>query len=354
MESLGYVNIFSVYYQRGQYTVALQVLNPANIPLATAGGGGGPTVWVGIEHDRTIVGAVEKVTERYPKKLFWGHLEAVIVDPELAKNHMTSLLEFLDRTPRARIVAWLFVAQKPVKLSTLLPSQEPYPGQALDDFAEQVREKFGVYPIRVNEFLRRQPGYGREPCAAELKSTPAITPPGALDFSIGRIALFRGLQLVGWSSPKGTLGLLALRGAIHSERLILPEPGLSLRIIATSSQLRVLRQGYRPVALEARVSMQVALVGIEATGPSPYGKSYADWVTHQAEVAFSQMIRGGVKESQRVGSDYPGFGEAFREEDEKAWSGMASRWDTKIYPQLPLRVSVSATLVGLGQVIRGS
>lgn len=356
LETLGYVNMITVGYQHGQYQVSLQVLNPGNIPLAAGGqGSSGPPVWVGQDRDSTIVGAVERVSERYPKKLFWGQLDNVIVSPAVAQSHMLSVLEFLDRQPHARIIAWLFVASKPgvIQLTTVAPPEEPFPGQALTALGDVTQEKYGIFPMRVNEFLRALPGYGHEPLTAAIDAVQAVTPPQAQDYRVASMALFRGTKMVGWSSPRGTMAILALRGAIHFERLILPRDKLAVRIVSSTSQLRVIRHNGNPVALEARVKLQIALIGTE-NPVNTDDPNFANWLTHQVNLDFNHMIRIGVRECQRSGTDVPGFGEAFREEDEKAWMAIAPRWDTEIFPKLPLRVVVESTLVGLGQSIKGS
>lgn len=351
----------------GQVDLSLQILKPAAAVSGGRGRGGGggseeKAVWVVTASGRTPFEAVRNASRLTGRKLFWGHIEAIIVHETLAREGITRLLDPFIRDHESRQLAWLLIAKgiRAKEILTAGAEMERIPAEAIRDQLKSYGATSTIMPMDIHRFMTDLAAPGKSPVAPGIELASAgekAEPKGGSEgesklVKVTGTAVFRGDRLVGWLDEKESRGLLWVLNQVKSGSLVVRCPAdererVGLEIMRAKSKLGLQIQRGRPV-----VTVEVTEVGniADQTGRTNLTNVayFRSLERRKAAVIRDEVQAALAKAQKRLRSDIFGFGLAMSRKFPTEWRNMELNWHDQFFPDLQVRVEVHATLRDTG------
>ena len=119
LSDLAIVSGVSIAFSDHQYEVTVQVINPRS--QQDASGSEEPDFVIYKKKDSSIQEAIRKIAIECPKKLYLSHMNILIIDESVAKNHLEYVLDFFIRHPDIRDEFYVLIGRNSDILSITTP-----------------------------------------------------------------------------------------------------------------------------------------------------------------------------------------------------------------------------------------
>lgn len=160
VDNVDYVNAIGINYlkDKKEYEVYLQLLSFQNV--AKTEGAGVNTqpvpVWLATGRGRTYAEAIGKITIEAEKRLFWGHVTALLLgEGVLDKGEITDVLQSLFRFYELRYTMWVYGTNDPI--DKLLEAAPNFERSRLNMIIHTPRDNYMqrsyIKPIRLHDFM---------------------------------------------------------------------------------------------------------------------------------------------------------------------------------------------------------
>lgn len=121
----------------------------------------------------TIGKAIRNLSEKYPKTVYLGHLEIVILGKEITEQKTNDIFDFLVRSPEIRSTGNVLVNKYQSAKNTLKPENEKensFATEQIKSSLENATKKTGtVYLITIEELLEEYLKKGKDPVIPLIK-----------------------------------------------------------------------------------------------------------------------------------------------------------------------------------------
>jgi len=306
----------------------------------------------------TIMEAYRIIQEKVPREIFFAHGRVIIVGEKLARDGVSSSLDFFSRHRQAHLRNYiLFTEGEAIDILQADPQFE-------SALAEEIREKektgVGV-STRVREFWDRMLTEGEEPVAAQVSNSSLAASRNERKGSgaskrvpaIIGAAIFRGDQLVGWLNDKETRGILWIRNELESGVLAVPIPkekgggrivaniwkaSAKMKPIFRNDKLKIKLETYGEVEIFENASR------LDLSNPT---------VLNALQSMFEKDVTARIqltldKAQKKLKSDIFGFGQAVYRANPKKWETYyKQKWNT-IFPDIEVEIDPHITVQGTG------
>ncbi|MCL6633786.1 MAG: Ger(x)C family spore germination protein [Alicyclobacillus herbarius] len=332
----------------GTVKVTAQVVRPhqANLPNGKSSSGSSPedSPVVAISREgQDVIGALHNIQLSIDRTLFFGHLQAMMINRQLAQRGALEILNPILQSRIARRQLWLFVSDPPtITVLQQVPKLDVIPAMYLSNlFRNQVWVNHS-YDGTIGGFHQRMATPGIEPYTFLIRTVdPHLSAPqidGIAVFSGDRMvgslsgSRFRGWSLMSGQLPKSTVPIACPRDPRHF---------FTLNVKSAHTRFRV--RGWdtgRPY-----VNVEVSLRGTISGGPcirseSPQGLEHLQL---QAATETANLIRDAIHWAQaELRSDVFGVGREVYRHDPKHWRG--DSWWRTVFPRLGVRVHVNSEI----------
>jgi spore germination protein KC len=331
------------------------------VPTAFPGGGvtGGPgrkPSFVVVAEAATLGEALNDLQQTIPRRLFWGHNQAVIVGEAAARSGISPHLSFFDRhrEPRPRTLLCITPGEALPLLQTRLVL-EPTVGQKLRElapFSMVADAQFYRFDTRLND-------EGIDPVAIRVEARKTLRPGGddteeAVEMT--GLAAFQKDRLVGWLDRQETDGALWLTGQHRSVLkmipLALPEAGTgrparaSVEVFRSQTSLKPSMESGRLV-VTARISVEAQLM--ETMGPVDLTRPQ---VVRQLEYSLAKTIAESawraLGRARAMQTDVFGLGQSVHRSLPGVWQRLKPRW-REVLPTVPVRLELDVKIRRTGK-----
>jgi len=346
----------------GNIRLSLQIA----VPKASGGGsesaqGSGTaksTMMVSAE-GASIMEAYRIIQEKIPREVFFAHSRVIIVGEELARDGVSSILDFFSRHRQSHLRNYLLFTKG--EAADILQADPQFESALAEEIREKEKMGIGV-AVRVREFWGRVLAEGEEPVAAQVSNLPLETEKqneGKETGTSKRIpsitgaAVFRGDRLVGWLTDKETRGILWIRNEFKSGILTVPIPNkkgggrIGAQIWKVSTKMKpIFRNGKLVIKIETYGDVEI----FENTSKLDLGNPI---VLNALQSMFEKDVRTRIqltldKAQRKLKSDIFGFGQAVYRTDPKKWeTHYKKRWNT-IFPNVEVEIDPHITVQGTG------
>lgn len=98
----------------GKYKVSFQVVNSGQVAPKTVSGGSNPAapVTVTIGEGDTLFEAIRRTSEKVPRQLFFAHIQLVVISEAFAKQGVSELFDFFERSRETRLLSTVLIARE--------------------------------------------------------------------------------------------------------------------------------------------------------------------------------------------------------------------------------------------------
>lgn len=333
--------------------VTLQIANPVALVPGQGGGWAGPgapkAFWTITGRGVSVLEASQSVSERIPKRLFFGQSRVYVIGEEAARSGISRFLDKLLRGRSTRRNIYLVIARGTAKrvLEVEMPTFRAT-GLAIANIFDLEGETRGIFPVTLNDFAYRLSTGVTSPVAPVVSVVPQtsisaedLKVPGGSPRAIrvSGLAVFDPQEgkLLGFFDEQQTLGLMWVLGKIKEREIVVscpvegPVEPVLLKLIRSKSRIIVHIDDNGLPSFEVRVKTLCDLsehFGIHAGLLTiPYFES----LERRVNTSIEREIGAAVSKAQALHVDVFGFGEEVKRQRRHDWRRIADRWE-EIFP----------------------
>ncbi|UUZ93296.1 spore gernimation protein GerC [Paenibacillus sp. P25] len=163
IQDVNYITAIGLDYQDGKYVLYTRLLDFASVAKKQDGKPSEPApVWTGKGTGETVDIALNQMYKEAQQKLFFGHVNAIVLSENILKTGNTEVLDGFMRLRESRYMAWVFGTRKPIEE---VFTARPFFG--LSPLSSILHNPTGVYkersflqPVKFQRFmaLLKEPG----------------------------------------------------------------------------------------------------------------------------------------------------------------------------------------------------
>ncbi|MEI4768162.1 Ger(x)C family spore germination protein [Psychrobacillus sp. FJAT-51614] len=347
-----------------EYLASVQVVLPGEVSPIKGSTGRSPVTLFQAK-GKTINEAIRNVSNISPRNLYSGHLQMVIIGEEMAKDGISSLLDYLSRYWEVRYDFYLAIAKdsKAEKILNIQTTLENIPAinifhmlkTSAKNFADTSAISFG----RLLTDLEREGMEGAltgikikgdEKTGSSKQNVESILPSAFLKFD--EIAVFKGDKLVGWlpseeskgyntitNHVKNTLGTISCPGegklSIHAKHF---KTKLKSKIINGKPEIDI------NVKVEGNISDVECQIDLNK-----------EETLNKLNKLYEEEIKKNINQTvkfvqEEYGSDIFGFGAKIYQKHPKEWEKLKSNWDEE-FKDVQVNINVKVEIRHTGSII---
>ncbi|MFI2130475.1 Ger(x)C family spore germination protein [Lysinibacillus fusiformis] len=361
LSELALVAALGIDYIDDEFAISVQVIDPSQVSSKQPSGGKSPVVTYHAK-GKTVFEAIRKILALSPRKLYFAHLQLVVIGEELAKNGLRDTVDFLARDQEIRNDFTLIVSQQatakdvlnvltPIEkipanrmLNSLKVTQDAW-GSTLEVDIEDLVTDLGIsnqyFVLSAIEVL------GDKSLGIDQTNVERIETPVKLEFT--GLAIFKEDKLIGYMDEYDSKSFNYLNDKIKStiEIISCPSDGeLTTEITQSNTKTKgIVKDGIPRINVSIDIVQNVAEVkcDIDLTELKTI-----DLINRQTEEHIKKnldKVLNTLQENYRA--DVLGFGEVIHRTDPKLWKNIKKDWE-EIYPEVKVNVKVNVKTQGLG------
>ncbi|WP_446936439.1 Ger(x)C family spore germination protein [Lysinibacillus fusiformis] len=360
LNDLALVAALGIDFIDGEYAISVQVIDPSQVSLKSANGQA-PVVTYHAE-GKTVFEAVRKILALSPRKLYFAHLQLVVVGEELADKGIRDSVDFLARDQEIRNDFTIIVSQQATAKDVLnvLTPIEKIPASRMLNSLKITQDAWGstlevdvedlVTDLGVNDqyfVLSAIEVLGDKTLGIDQTNVERIETPVKLKFT--GLAIFKEDKLLGYIDEYNSKSFSYLNDNIKStiEIISCPSDGeLTTEITQSKTKTKgIFKDGQPTININIDIVQNVAEVkcDIDLTDIKTI-----DWINNQTEKHIKKNINQVLNIFQEnYQADVLGFGEAIHRANPTEWRKIKDDWQT-IYPEVEVNVKVNVYTRGLG------
>lgn len=339
------------------YSVSFQIVN-ASAMSATVGSVGGtgalPIVTYSSQGD-TIFSALRKASRNAPRRLFFGHVQLVVIGEDAARRGIDDLLDFFERSHEVRLSSAVLIARESTaeNIISIITPLEKIPSIGLSRRSRITSSIWGESAYtNVKDVINQLVGPG-EPIIGGIqllgdrklaktdKNLKNTQPPSKVQ--VEGISLLKNGKLNGWLDDHPARGVLWIRNEMKGTVINFPcNPSKGQRavvVVRSKTDVQPRMQDGKPKFL----------IHVKEEGFLAETNCTLDLVNRQAMLEIQDQwiaqtkkdIHAAVKAAQEAESDILGFGTSLQEKLPKQWKAVENHW-TRTFAESEVDIQVEA------------
>ncbi|WP_337983502.1 Ger(x)C family spore germination protein [Lysinibacillus sp. C5.1] len=361
LNDLALVAALGIDFIDDEYAISVQVIDPSQISSKQTASRQATVVTYHAK-GKTVFEAIRKILALSPRKLYFAHVQLVVLGEDLAVDGIRDSIDFLARDQEIRNDFTIIVSQQatakdilnvltpiekiPAKkmLNSLTVTQDAW-GSTLEVDVEDLVTKLGV----GNQYfvLSAIEIQGDKSLGIDQTNVERIETPVKLKFT--GLAIFKEDKLIGYLDEYDSKSFNYLNDNIKStiEIIACPSDGVLTTEITQSKTTTkgAMKNGSPTINVSIDIVQNVAEVKCDINLTE---LTTIDWINRQTELSIKKNIDESLHVLQeKYNADVLGFGEAIHRADPKEWKKIKKDWHT-IYPNIEVNVKVNVNTQGSG------
>ena len=168
VEHMFYAHAVGIDYLDGKYNVYVQILDFSTLGKQESSGGKSETTegaWVGKGQGNTIEAALHNLYKTSQRRIYWGHLNTVILSESVLKLGIHEGIDLLTRFNEFRYTLWIFGTRAPVKdillASPILEASPVY--SQLGDPGDAYKQSSFILPKQLYRLIAEMKEHAKTP-----------------------------------------------------------------------------------------------------------------------------------------------------------------------------------------------
>lgn len=304
-----------------------------------------------------IFDAIRKSGPLLGKKVFWSHMQTLIISENIASKDMLNTVDFFNRDPEVRQDCTVYIAlnntaEEMIRLEATLQEHMNY---NLNN-AIKTQRFVGSFPsLDLHEFTVRSIEDTVEPILPII----SFYTNGDLAPNLGGSAVFLKGKMIGKLSNNETLFTLLLRDDIINPLLLIPINKEGLEKDIPKATLEIYKSKSKITAnidnedIKIIINIEIDAGIAELGNPLDFSKlEHTEAVKSLGEEEIKSQIIGTVKRVQRkYKSDIFGFGKAVQISNPRLWKRVKEEWPDK-FSTLPVSINLKLNITNTGKTMK--
>lgn len=345
-----------------EYSVSIMVANSQKPESNSKEGESLPTIYQ--NKGKTLALAAEKLFLQSPKKIYLGHITAVVISDEVAKDGLYNVLDILFRDPTSRKIFYLLISEdtKAHNVLEIVSALEAFPSQDIKTTLSNAMDMQSISSaITYPEFISKLITDGIEPILPTIKIKGDIEKgkseksleqmkPEAVTY-LSNTALFKNDKLVGISSENESKGinLLLEQGSRAFVETKCDNNNVIVDIAPTKTNTKVTSKN----SISIFFSSYGVIKEVNCDIDLERSKVMED-IEKETEKEVKKILEDAIKKSKELGTDIFGFGDMIYKKYPSYFKKKKNSWND-LYKNLNIDISVDIEIKakgGLEKVIK--
>ncbi len=286
-------------------------------------------------------------------KLYFGHLEIVIIGREVDNESIIQLLDLLVRDVEPRLNIDLLISRENTAKEILTSKSVSSEINSFDisDMLENQKDLGKTIPVQVYQYINSL--YCEGICPV-IPSIYLVETGGVITSEISGVAMLKKAKLIGFLEEEDTRYFCFIRNKVKGGLLNFkssPEkdkPDTSLEIFSNKTKIK-------PVYSGGKISMDIEIKTEAAIGERSVSEEFDPKedllkIKSTAEKSLEQYITNVIKKVQKeFGEDIFGFGMAVNNELPEVWKKVEGEWDT-IFKNIDVNIKATIEIRNKGMM----
>ncbi|ALC81898.1 MULTISPECIES: Ger(x)C family spore germination protein [Bacillus] len=337
-----------------KYRVTVQIINEQKISTTQGQGGGSEAAPVTTfsASGSTIHEAFQKISPQSSQKLFFPHVQLMVIGEELAREEgIQDLFDWIERDSQFRTLFPILIARdhKAEELLQITTSLESVPAVGIADSLKNSRKGTSTQANQVIQQLSEKgvsltglQMTGNAENGNSVKNVQQISPETKVE--IKGIAVFKQGKLTKWLDGSLERGAMWINKEVSETNINLPckkeEKDVAVDLNRYILKIKAKIKNGKPVIdIKARAEGEIS----EVQCPIDLSKheSIEKLENEMAKKMKAEMVMA-VEAAKEARSDFFHFGEYVNREDPKLYKKIEKTWDEEIFPETDINVDVQA------------
>lgn len=302
---------------------------------------------------KTVFDVIRKAAPIYGTKLYWSHLQSIVISEELAQSNVLTTLDFFYRDAEIRPDSRVYIAsgataEQIIRTEALNQEKTQF---ALSQ-AIKTQEFVGSFPdVDLVEFQRRVLDETTESTAPIVSIY--IDLEGML--RVEGTAMFIGPRLVGKLNREESLVVLLIGNDVKNPIMTIPINSKEVSNVIRNQTLEIFRSksNIKSSIKDDKVKILVDIQLDVGMAEANYSMNYLNErdikeLKSVSEDEIRKMFIRTINKIQEYKTDVFGFGKAVEMEDPKLWKKIKEQWSEN-FSNLPVDVKVTVNIIGTGK-----
>jgi spore germination protein KC len=340
-----------------EYEVTVLIIRPqAAFSQSARGGGGGqsPSLVISAK-GKSLFEALHNMSKVLSKRMYLGHLQAVIFGEDAARQDVGAALDMIKRQTLIRPnVDLLATKEKAVDIIKTEPILEGTLGAEINQMIKYSNLSASTMVLDVSQFAYALSSDTMDPFTGEISSKPVkgmkVYGDGQKEsaaVSLQGAGVFKNGRLIGWMNQDETRGVLWALGRMRTGVNIIKCPGedqgtISLELTRSSSDLV-------PKMVDGQLQMLID-INLESNNISEITCSELHLTPEKIEhlnALLENQVKGDISKALKKAQkkwevDVFKFGRAIYHKYPNEWSKMEPQWRNGGLKNLEVRIKVKA------------
>lgn len=309
---------------------------------------------------QTIDHAVHWSSNFVPRHIDWNHMQVVIIGEELARDGLSQVMDFLQRQPEASTLSFVFIT-KGITARELFEKAFNFtdaPSRRIQELVAPSREHTNFREVRVYNILNDLDSPLSDIIVNGIrlgKLEHYVTAGGHETFYLtNTVGVIKHGKLIGWLDKKASSGLMWVTEDRWDHAVQLKNERYDVYvnhdITSNKPSIKVIFQGNQIRKIEIQVDI-VSKISEFSSNQFPLTIETIQLFEKDLEVYVEERVRRLVEMSQEMGADVIGLGYDVRKKNQRYWEQHKKEWAKKIFPQIPVKVTITEQVENTGDII---
>lgn len=341
------------------YKLSFLIANSPKAQTSSKEGEAQTTVYTGT--GKSISEAAKDIDKKSPKKLYFGHINVVIISESISKDGFLEIADWLIRNPQTRKKFYLLQAKDTSSLNVLkiISPLESFPAQGIATLIESNQESKSIatsitYSNFIGDLLKEGidavlPSITVEGDAEEgSKQENLETTEPETYLKLGPLAIFNGDKLKGFTTDIQSQSINILKNESKEINYIVNYDNNDLTIDSSEVKAKITLKDTSHI--EINVSGTGNIYNINSnTDISNYKE------IKKIEETWNKSLKQDLQEVINImkyeyQSDIFGFGNLIYQNHPKVWEKIKDEWNEKYFQNLHIKINVNMTISEAGSL----
>ncbi|CAM3188431.1 Ger(x)C family spore germination protein [Paenibacillus lupini] len=324
------------------YSVSFQIVNAGALSAqggAQVGMGALPIVTYSSQ-DNSLFGALRKASRKVPRRLFFGHIQLVVIGEEAAKKGINDLFDFMERSHEVRLSSTVLISRGTTaeEIVSIVTPLEKTPSIGISRKSRITSQVWAENAdTNVKEIINDLVGPGepiiggiqiigdRKLASTERNAKNAQPPSYVL---INGISLMKKGKLIGWMDNHLARGVMWTRNEMKGTVMNLPceEAGTKDVVVVVRSITKVkpsLQEGKPKFLIHIK---EEGVLGETTCSDDLNNRDAMKRIQDKWAAQTKKEVAATITAAQKAESDVLGFGSFLQKSYPKQWKKLEKNW----------------------------
>ena len=341
-----------------KYEVSFLIANSPKAQTSSKEGEAKTTVYSGT--GKTIPEAAQSIDQISPKRLYFGHINVVVISEDIAKEGFFKSADFLIRNPQTRKKFYLLQAEdtKAGDVLKIVSPLESFPSQNIATLIESNQNSKSIATaVNYSTFIGTALKQGLDPVLPSIKVKGSVkkgsneknletTSPEAY-LSLGPLAIYQKDKLRGFVSKKESQTINILKNDTKELNYTVDYEDIKISIDSRNLKSNIIYDGD---SFNVLVSGKGNIYDINGNFNIDNYK-----VIKEIEKAWNKQASKDLKNiifklQKKYKADILGFGNQIYKNNPKYWDAVKNDWNNKYFSKVKVKVETSLKISSAGSL----